>query len=137
MPVTPFYRREDVENKTVLDTSGKSIGIAQDMAFSIDGKLAIAIKPSKGEVIDIPMTRVIGVSDYIVVTPELSASTQSTQPSRNQASTTPPVSSPPQTCPSCGKPLKPGAKFCTGCGARLSSFDSAHSTLSSTSDSAK
>ncbi|HKM76015.1 MAG TPA: zinc-ribbon domain-containing protein [Candidatus Bathyarchaeia archaeon] len=135
MPTTPFYRKEDVENKTVLDTSGKSIGIAQDMAFSIDGKLALAIKPSKGEVIDIPMTRVIGVSDYIVVTPEVSASTQPVQPSRAQASTTP-VSPVQQTCPSCGKLLKLGTKFCTGCGVRLSSLDSSHSVISSKSDGA-
>ncbi|MGO9644574.1 MAG: zinc ribbon domain-containing protein [Candidatus Bathyarchaeia archaeon] len=137
MPTTPFYRKEDVENKTVLDTSGKSIGIAQDMAFSIDGKLALAIKPSKGEVIDIPMTRVIGVSDYIVVTPEVLASTQPAQPSRNQAPTTPPVAPVQQTCPSCGKLLKPGAKFCTGCGVKLSSLGSGHSVISSKSDGAK
>jgi len=137
MPATPFYRKQDVENKTVLDTSGKSIGMAQDMAFSIEGKLALVVKPSNGEDIEIPMTRVIGVSDFIVVTPEDSASTQSTQPSRNQVSTTPPVSSVPQICSSCGMSLKPGAKFCTGCGVRLSSLDSGHSGISSKTDGAK
>jgi len=103
MSTGTFIRRQDVENKAVLDTLGKSIGTGQDIAFSLDGKLALVVKTKKGDDVEIPMTRVAAVADYIVLTAEVSAPTQ-THTS--------------QTCPNCGMPLKPGAKFCTSCGMR-------------------
>ncbi len=116
MPATPFYRREDVENKPVLDTSGKGIGTGQDLAFSLDGKLAIVVKTPKGEDIEIPMTRIVGVADYIVLTPE--TLTQAKQPSLQPQGSAP--TNVQETCPNCGMPLKSGVKFCTHCGIRES-----------------
>jgi sporulation protein YlmC with PRC-barrel domain len=137
MPATTYIRRQDVESKVVLDTSGKSIGTAQDIAFSLDGKLALVVKTKKGEDVEIPVSRIVGVADYIVLTPESSVSTQigpQSQPSTMTQTST--LTSVDQNCTRCGMPLKPGAKFCTHCGLQLASRN-AGQTASSKSDSKK
>jgi len=117
MPTSEFIRKQDVENKAVLDTMGKAIGTGQDLAFSLDGKLALVVRTPKGEDIEIPMTRIVAVADYIVLNPEQKSpkTAQLTQPVLSPQATVTHVQ---ETCANCGMPLKPGAKFCTHCGTR-------------------
>jgi len=129
-----FFRKQDVENKPVIDSSGKSIGTGLDIAFSLDGRLGLVVKTPKGSEIEIPMNRVIGVTDYIVLSPEGPSSSQVVQVQHTEplTPTQPLVSSntQQQTCSSCGMSLKPGAKFCTSCGFRTSSDSTSSSPFS-------
>lgn len=107
----PFFTKKDVENKIVVDVSGKSAGTGRDIAFSLDGRLALVVAGKNGKEIQIPMSRVMGVTEYIVISPEEGAiQTPHVQPqpqTQTQAA---------RTCANCGTPLKAGAKFCAKCG---------------------
>ena len=68
MSSTPkLFRKDEVEGKVVVETSGKSIGKATDIAFSLEGTTALIVKGYDGAEIQVTMDRVTGVGDFIVV----------------------------------------------------------------------
>ena len=111
---THFFRKKDVEKKPVVEATGKSAGTGLDVGFSLDGKLTLVISSPDGKEVEIPMSRVQGVGEYIVLKPEENPELRPDE----QASVTPHSSSIPDapTCSKCGASIKPEAKFCTVCG---------------------
>jgi sporulation protein YlmC with PRC-barrel domain len=107
-----YYTRKDVENKIVVELSGKEAGTAKDLAFSQDGRTALVVGTKEGKEIEIPMSRVLGVMDYIVLSSE-EPRTQTTPGIQQQ------IPQPLANCPKCNAPFKPGAKFCTKCGKKF------------------
>ena len=111
---THFFRKKDVEKKPVVEATGKSAGTGLDVGFSLDGKLTLVILNADGKEVEIPMSRVQGVGEYIVLRPE---ENQELRPDE-QAPVTPHSSPIPDApiCSKCGASIKPEAKFCTVCG---------------------
>lgn len=108
----PFFTKKDVENKIVVDVSGKSAGTGRDIAFSLDGRLALVVAGKNGKEIQIPMSRVMGVTEYIIISPE-EATTKPIQTPHTQPQTQTQAA---RICANCGTPLKAGARFCEKCG---------------------
>ena len=108
-----MFRKEEVDGKIVVEASGKALGKAKDIAFGLDGTVALIVLTNDNAEVQVTMDRVMGVGDYIVI--------RSDRPQQWVAPPSPPVTAPPpapmvSVCRNCGAPLKPGAKFCTKCG---------------------
>jgi sporulation protein YlmC with PRC-barrel domain len=130
-----YIRKEDVEGKVVIDPSGKTVGKAREIAFSLDGTLALIVVGIDNSESQIPTSKIQGFADYIILKTETaSAAADPNLPIRPPQATSPPVprtplyppaSGPPPgyqtgatTCSQCKSPLRAAAKFCTKCGAR-------------------
>lgn len=137
-----MFRKDEVAGKIVVEASGKSLGKAKDIAFGLDGSVALIVAGDDNSEVQISMDRVAGVADYIVVRreqaqqapkkPPAPAPTPAAAPAPAPAPATAippppaartvPVTPAPAmqpaslTCKSCGAPLRAGAKFCTKCG---------------------
>jgi sporulation protein YlmC with PRC-barrel domain len=130
-----MFRKDEVDGKIVVEASGKALGKAKDIAFGLDGSVALIVLGNDNAEIQITMDRITGVADYIVVRrdrPEPKADVpQKRAPAPVAAAVAPvqaranpgipaapvavPVAAAP-VCKNCGAPLRVGAKFCTKCG---------------------
>jgi sporulation protein YlmC with PRC-barrel domain len=130
-----MFRKEEVDGKIVVEASGKSLGKAKDIAFGLDGSVALIVAGNDNAEIQITMDRITGVADYIVVRrnqpePKVEAPQRKAVPAPAAAPAPVPVrvnpAVPPapvmapmaaaNVCKGCGAPLRAGAKFCTKCG---------------------
>jgi len=140
-----FFGKEEVEGKTVIETNGNRLGKAKAVAFSLEGATVLFVEKDDGTENQIPMSKVMAIAEFIVVRTEGVTSEPRPPPAGRvaaPASVTPPPapttapaapyspvtpSQPQATAPApppmarvcrlCGDKLKPGAKFCTRCGA--------------------
>jgi sporulation protein YlmC with PRC-barrel domain len=118
-----LFRKDEVQGKIVIEASGKALGKAKDMAFGLDGTVALIVLTDQNSEVQITLDRITGVDEYIVV--------KGAKPPTTLAMTAPmpavatPISAPPPAAPvmvaanhcrNCGALLKTGAKFCTKCG---------------------
>jgi sporulation protein YlmC with PRC-barrel domain len=127
-----MFRKDEVDGKMVIEASGKALGKAKDIAFGLDGSVALIVVGNDNNEVQIAMDRVAGVADYIVVRRELKgdaalkkpqavAPVSAPGPAPPQLRMTPAPSAVPSAaagvaCKNCGAPLRVGAKFCTKCG---------------------
>jgi sporulation protein YlmC with PRC-barrel domain len=128
-----MFRKDEVDGKIVIEASGKALGKAKDIAFGLDGSVALIVMGNDNSEIQITMDRITGVADYIVVrrdrpepkadvpqkrapAPMAAAAPAPVQPRVNPAIPAAiPIAAAP-VCKNCGAPLRVGAKFCTKCG---------------------
>jgi len=109
-----YVRREDVIGKKAITPDGNSFGDVKDIAFNMDGSVGLVIATKAGSEVIVPIKQTSAMGEYVLLSS--AAPAKPAQPSQpRQAS---PVPSP-ATCPSCGNPTKPGAKFCGKCGHSL------------------
>lgn len=133
MSSAKLFRKDEVDGKTVVETTGNTFGNAKDVAFGLDGTVALIVLDKDNNEVQVTMDRVLGVGDYIVIRKEKLESKPPTPPAPQPVVTPPPAPpvppaapatpmAPPPTvmapmvCKSCGAALKPGARFCTKCG---------------------
>ncbi|MDA4123157.1 MAG: zinc ribbon domain-containing protein [Thaumarchaeota archaeon] len=140
MSAPKFLKKEEINDKIVIETTGKKIGKGKEIAFALDGSAALFVTTDSGIDMQVPMARIMGVGEYIVVRPAeqvqrpAQAQAQRPAPRPAMAAAAPqarpavqaPIPPPPMAaaaqapaamaCRNCGAPLKPGAKFCTKCG---------------------
>jgi sporulation protein YlmC with PRC-barrel domain len=130
-----MFRKEEVDGKVVVEASGKSLGKAKDIAFGLDGSVALIVAGNDNAEIQITMDRITGVADYIAVRrnqpeprveapPKKVVSAPAPAPAPAPVRVNPAIPPPPaaapiaaaNVCKGCGAPLRAGAKFCTKCG---------------------
>lgn len=123
MSAPKMFRKDEVAGKIVIEGSGKSLGKAKDIAFALDGSVALIVEGDDNQEIQVAMDRITGVADYIVVRRDRPAAPATAQPPPtggvNPAIPPPPMAAPGAStvaCKACGAPLRAGAKFCTKCG---------------------
>ena len=109
------FRKEEVEGKTVIETSGKVGGKVKDLTFSLDGTITLIVIKEDGNEIPIPLKRVVGIADHVVVRSE------GTMLPGYPGATAAPSSSPAapragNTCKYCGADLPAGTSWCPACG---------------------
>lgn len=109
-----YVRREDVIGKKAITPDGNAFGEVKDIAFSTDGSVGLVINAVSGDEVILSIKQASAIGDFIL----LSSSTPERTAPPVQPKPVPPAASP-ANCPSCGSPLKPGAKFCGKCGHRL------------------
>ncbi len=126
MSSSKFFRKDEVAGKTVVETSGKALGKTKDIAFGLDGTVAMIMETNDNTEELITMDRVLGVGDYIVIKKAVPERSPSPAPVEGAASvpiayaipapSAVPVAPAMSVCRNCGSSLRLGAKFCTKCG---------------------
>jgi sporulation protein YlmC with PRC-barrel domain len=96
------FRKEDVVGKTVIETSGTIRGKVKDVLFDLNGTVTIVVERIDGEDWQVPIRRVTGISDHVVVGSE-------------PTTTAPPVGLA-TSCKFCGASMTPGERWCPRCG---------------------
>ena len=99
---TKSFKKEDVVGKPVIETSGKMKGKVKDLMFELGGTITLIAEGTDGKEFQVPLSRVTGISDDVVV--------------RSEAEVMPSSSGSGTACKFCGKPLSPGQTWCLSCG---------------------
>jgi sporulation protein YlmC with PRC-barrel domain len=100
-----LFRKEEVEGKTVVYSSGWVAGKVKDVVFGLDGTLILVVHKEDGKELRIPMSGVLGVADYVVAKDQTGAVSASSAESGIAAA-----------CKFCGTAIPPGIVYCPSCG---------------------
>jgi sporulation protein YlmC with PRC-barrel domain len=95
------FRKEDVVGKTVIETSGLVKGKVKDVTFNLSNTVTLVVEGADGKDFRIPLSRVTGISDHVVVKSDL-------------ASELPAIASG-TSCKFCGAPMIAGDVWCPSC----------------------
>lgn len=93
------FRKEDVVGKTVIETSGSVKGKVKDVTFNLSGTVTLIVEGTDGRDVRIPLAKVTGISDHVVVKSDLES----------------PALASGEVCKFCGAPLTPGDAWCPSC----------------------
>jgi len=100
------FRKEDIAGKAVIDSSGRNTGKVKDVTFTLEGMITLIVERNDGSEVSVQMSRVMGVSDNVVV--------------RDESTPKMLVPSPGMTiCRSCGHEAPIGTLWCPACGKSL------------------
>jgi sporulation protein YlmC with PRC-barrel domain len=97
-----WRRREEVIGKELIDGDAKRVGIAKDLAWTQDGRLALIVELSDEEEAFLPFEEIERIGDVVFVKPKTAFQT-----------------APTVTCPVCKHKNLLEAKFCAKCGKSL------------------
>ncbi len=97
-----WKRREDAIGKEVIDNDARKIGLAKDLAWSNDGKLAIVIELANEDEAFLPFDEIERIGDVIFVKAKSALE-----------------NAPTIACPVCKHRNPLEAKFCAKCGRTL------------------
>ncbi len=97
-----WRRREEIIGKELIDGDAKRIGIAKDLAWTGDGKLALIVELADEEEAFLPFEEIERIGDVVFVKPKSAFQT-----------------APTITCPVCKHRNLAEAKFCAKCGKSL------------------
>ena len=61
-----LFRKEEVEGKTVVYSSGWVAGKVKDVVFGLDGTLILVVQKEDSKEIRIPVSAILGVADYVI-----------------------------------------------------------------------
>jgi len=96
------FRKEDVVGKTVIETSGVVKGKVRDVVFDLGGGVTFMVQGGDGKDSQIPLSKVTGISEHVVVKGEAAA-----EPGGSRNGT---------TCKFCGAPMAADERWCPSCG---------------------
>jgi sporulation protein YlmC with PRC-barrel domain len=105
-----LFRKEELEGKTVVYSSGWVAGKVKDVVFGLDGTLILVVQKEDGKELRIPMNAILGAADYVV------ARDQTTGAYSSGSTTGPLESSAGKVCKFCGTTIPPETVYCPGCG---------------------
>ena len=95
------FRKEDVVGKTVIETSGMVKGKVKDLTFNLSGTVTLIAEGADGKDLRIPLSRVTGISDHVVVNSETTVDY--------------PAPAARASCKFCGAALTLGDVWCPSC----------------------
>jgi sporulation protein YlmC with PRC-barrel domain len=95
------FRKDDVVDKTVIETSGRVLGKVKDVTFDLGGAVTLFVEGADGKDLQVPLNRVTGISQHVVVKAELGPGISTAGPT---------------ACQFCGAALAPGQRICPSCG---------------------
>lgn len=103
--------------KKAITPDGNTFGTIKDIAFSMDGSVGLVITKKDDSEVIIPIRQAGAIGEFVL----LSNQPQGGAPPPSAPSARPAAPRPAElsTCPSCGSPLKAGAKFCGKCGYKV------------------
>lgn len=96
------FRREDVVGKTVIETSGTVKGKVKDVMFDLEGGVTFLVQGADGRDSQIPLSKVTGVSEHVVVRGEPAAESRTSEYGT--------------TCKFCGAAKPANERWCPSCG---------------------
>lgn len=103
-----YYTREEVTGKEVIESEAKKVGVVRDVAFSMEGKVALILDKfgEKGELEEafLPFDKILKVGDVILI---------------KSASDLEAPATPGKICPNCKTRNPHNANYCIKCGVTL------------------
>jgi sporulation protein YlmC with PRC-barrel domain len=105
------FRKEEITDKSVIDSSGKVAGKVKDITFTLDGVITLLIERPGGSEVEIPLNKVMGVSDHVIVREDAFV----VKPMVIAAGAAGTMA----VCKSCGSQAPVGTTWCPGCGRAL------------------
>lgn len=96
------FRKEDIVGKPVIETSGAIKGEVKDVAFDLSGAITLIVEGVDSKEFQVPISRVTGISDDVIVRSELAPGLLTTGSGT--------------ACKFCGKPITLGQIWCPSCG---------------------
>jgi sporulation protein YlmC with PRC-barrel domain len=111
-----YIKREDVLGKQAVTPDGNTFGNVKDLAFSTSGDVGLVMSRKDGSEVTVSIKQISAIGEFVLLSTIPSASSSTETPSVKRATPQPEV---PSVCPSCGSPLRQGAKFCGRCGHKL------------------
>lgn len=109
---TKTFHKEEIEGKTVLDSFGNVRGKVKDVIFSLNGSVTLIIERQDGAEGKVPMNKVMGISDYVIMKDE----TSETPAFVSQSATSTASATIGGACKFCGTVIPAGTTYCPGCG---------------------
>ncbi len=103
-----LFREAEVKGKSVIWSSGGVMGEVAGLGFNLEGSAFLLVRDDKGSESEVPVKRVLGVGQYVVVRDEASAPAGSAEAAGSQTS-----------CKFCGQALPPNALWCPSCNRAL------------------
>jgi sporulation protein YlmC with PRC-barrel domain len=100
------FHKEDITGKTVIYSSGRNTGTVKDLTFTLDGMITLIVEKTDGGEILIPLSKVMGVADNVVVKEETASRPFGPTPGM-------------VACKSCGRESPVGTLWCPSCGKSL------------------
>jgi len=107
MSSKPFHK-EDIEGKTVIETTGKVAGKVKDLTFSLDGTITLIVLKDDGTEKPVSLKQVVGIADHVIVRGDAPIATTS--------AASVPSASAVAVCKFCGSELSPTSTWCPRCG---------------------
>ena len=104
MSASRLFHKDEVTGKTVIDSTGRVTGTVKYMLFSINGSVVLVVGKKDGTDVQVPMSSVVGLSEYVITRSEGLPEAQVPQAGTAQA-----------TCKFCGHEMGPTV-YCPGCG---------------------
>jgi sporulation protein YlmC with PRC-barrel domain len=116
------FHKEEIVDKTVIDSMGNVRGKVKDVIFSLDGSVAFIIENTEGGEARVPLNKVLGISDYVIMRTEPSpeAAAPATVPMPAMAPAAPAMAFTPMggstACKFCGAMIPADSTYCPSCG---------------------
>ena len=111
-----YIKREEVLGKLAIAPDGNAFGTVKDLAFSTKGDVGLVLAKKDGTESTVSIRQVAAIGEFVLLS---SAMVEAQAPPAAVVQAPPAPSPKPSTCPSCGSPLRQGAKFCGKCGHKL------------------
>jgi sporulation protein YlmC with PRC-barrel domain len=106
MSSSKAFRKEDITGKTVIYSSGRNTGTVKDLTFTLDGTITLLVEKNDGGEVQIPLSKVMGVADNVIVKDESAMRASGPAPGM-------------VACKSCGREAPIGTLWCPSCGKSL------------------
>jgi sporulation protein YlmC with PRC-barrel domain len=119
MSSSKAFRKEEIANKTVIDSSGKVAGKVKDLVFTLDGAITLIVERTDGSEVQIPLNKVMGVSDHVIVKEEAFMARPMVMAAAAGPGNAAPSVGATVTCKTCGSQAPAGTTWCPGCGRAL------------------
>jgi sporulation protein YlmC with PRC-barrel domain len=108
MSSSRLFHKEEIAGKTVIDSTGRVTGKVKDVMFSLDGGVILVVEKKDGAEVQVPLSKVVGVSEFVVTRSEALP---------EQASLgIPPGSAGRGDCKFCGHEMGSSTVYCPACG---------------------
>ena len=104
-----YRRHEELTGKEVIESEAKRVGVIRDLAFTLEGKLALVVETEtkSGELREafLPFNKIIKIGDVVLIKSldDLEVSSDSSK-----------------ICPNCKEKNLATAKYCYTCGVTIS-----------------
>jgi sporulation protein YlmC with PRC-barrel domain len=96
-----YHRREELTGKELIDSNAKKVGVVRDIAYSLDGKIALIVERSDAQEAVLAFDKIEKIGDVVFI-----KSVESLEVAE-------------KVCPNCKHKNPLGAKFCFRCGKKI------------------
>lgn len=109
MSSSRLFHKEEVTGKTVIDSTGQVTGKVKDVMFNLDGAVILLVEKKDGSEMQLPLSKVTGVSEFVVTKSESLPQPRSLSPGSSTGAGV-------QLCKFCRHEMSSASVYCPNCG---------------------